>query len=311
MSKLDFALLTVALIVSGVYSGRHSSKKASDTAKFHRQSLSDEPLRQRHQKTPNENVKRIELQNCTGAIGVSTLSLFPKAQKITIRDSAVETFEPTLNLTDLIVIKSKFPTIEDTFALKFSSVKNLVLLDDDNVTVNPNSLKSFRNLSTLVLSKVQLATLHVTKDWFDGPATLKQVNLAGNGIQEVAEDAFERATSVVRLDLTNNNITSLAAKVFEPLKKIKELGLYGNPLKIDLTTFEVMGDSLKVLGLPWESANQIDAKELTAKLPKLKKVSFGRENLPQNAELEDFCAKLKEAKVHCKSDNVFNVAQLL
>ncbi|CAH1132500.1 unnamed protein product [Ceutorhynchus assimilis] len=308
MLKLLLLMTGFSLINAG-----HISKISSEVTVLNVELLRNEPLHiQGYKKISKAQVEHLILTDCKGVIDAATFKHFPKLQKLTLWRSNIEEITTNIPITHLVSMGSHLPSLNEDLQQKLPKLQSLLLMGNKNVQVDPMVFKNFRRLRSLHISEANFTRDCITKYWFKG-MDLEELGLSDNNISCMSEDAFDSLKSLRKLDLTYNHIPYLERKVFKKLTKLEQLGLYENHLdRLELGSLASQKNHLERFGISWDvlKNSNIEAEDLVHAFPKLKHVSFGHDDMPNDFSAGIFCQILRQNDVSCEVDSVFGYSKI-
>lgn len=292
------------------------------------QLTSDEPIKLNDFK--KNLVNYILLNNCNGTIGQSTFRDFPQVScrayspeymikiskfqlsTLTLWKSNVTSINGTFtSITTLYVLKSHFQARDKDLLVKFPNLRELILLKNTNLLVDPLQFSKLKNLQLLHISDANFTEPCVTRRWFYNMEKLRELVLNDNHIKCIEEDAFSSLKHLKKLDLTYNNIAKLGEFVFNPLITLQQLGLYGNKLEgFQMEMLSSQRMHLKDLGVDWTVLrdSKVKPEDLMRMMHGLKKISFGN---VVDSDKDGFCQNLSLLGGECSEDAIFALSRML
>jgi hypothetical protein len=129
---------------------------------------------------------------------------------------------------------SEFVDADTIQAISFKNNKNVKYLPKNLFDVFPNLVE---------FSAENAALAKINPQDFKGLTKLKSLNLAGNGLTNIARESFKDLTSLEELILDDNDIEEFEEETFTHTKRLKKLRIKGNKLRtVHETWFEDMPD---------------------------------------------------------------------
>ncbi|XP_066147067.1 leucine-rich repeat-containing protein 15-like isoform X2 [Euwallacea fornicatus] len=305
-----YLFLPLLVSLSAAY---HVGRLSSQIIHLHSHLPRNQPLITPGVKKLNKGlVEHILLKNCSGVIDESTFKHFPKLKKLTLWKTHIEEINSSLPITQLVALASRLPPLNKNYRQKLPNLESALLLGNKDFLIDPSALKNFKNLRTLHISEANFTDDCITKEWFRGLDHLQDLSLSDNNLSCIAEDAFKSSSNIWKLDLTYNHIKNLEKTVFKKLTKLELLGLYGNELEgFDIGLLGSQRAHLEVLGVDWKDLKGVRAEDVLRNLPKLRYVSFGHEEMPNDFKAGEFCQVLRQHGAQCEVDTVFGSGRIL
>ncbi|KRY65055.1 Slit -like protein 2 protein [Trichinella pseudospiralis] len=148
-----------------------------------------------------------------------------------------------------------------------------VALDHNRLLEVPAALSILPNLTAVDLSHNRI--VHLGPNSLDGPASLRWLNLSGNGLMQVDRRAFGAVHGLRVLDLSYNAIEQLSTSCFDEAVNLRELHLQGNQLA-SLHGVLVNLPALRSVDL---SSNRLSTLDLGLLPAELERLQAGNNNL--------------------------------
>ncbi|XP_030745635.1 uncharacterized protein LOC115874582 [Sitophilus oryzae] len=291
----------------------HITKLATEVTVVDTELLPNEHLNLKGtKKLSKSNIEHIILKNCSGVIDGTSLKHFPKLHKLTIWRSDIRSISTIFPINNLISVGSRLPNLDEQLQRKLPKLQTLFLIGNKDFEVDPYVFRKFKSLVALYISEANFTETCITKEWFKDMGQLEELSLSDNNLDCISEDAFNNLKVLRKLDLTYNKFTTLDKKVFKKLTKLENLGIYNNNIEdFDINFLDSQRKHLEGLGISWSMLSNLDAESFLKLLPKLKWVSFGHEEMPNDFQAGVFCQILRQHSVNCITDSVFGVSKIL
>ena len=135
------------------------------------------------------------------------------------------------NMTELEVLEIKYVKevhINDTEEGLPPSLISITIRNIGNLTSDQSPFSSLKNLRRL---HIQNSNVQLSKDFFRGLGSLKEVSLMNDGIETIPEGLFEDLLRLKKLNLNRNNLRTLQEGVFRANIFLETVNLSDNCLE--------------------------------------------------------------------------------
>ncbi|XP_043474795.1 toll-like receptor 13 [Leptopilina heterotoma] len=188
----------------------------------------------------------------------NTLKYFQRLEGVYIYNDSLEElpeniFQTQKNLKVIELAKNSLNIIKPNTFRNLKKLRVINLIRNNIETIDLNALQDLVNLEKLILAENNLKTLPL----FDKLEKLRELNVAGNKLENIAEDTFKGLESLRVLNLKNNFFKTFHDSIFHCLTKLEVLNLNSNQLTT-ISKSLIKIDSLQALKVANNSLTTIE-----------------------------------------------------